>query len=260
MNTPVNLEIKNRIATITLNRPEVRNAINIEMIDALHNALNAIENDKDIRSAIITGAGGIFCAGGDLDHPLFTLETPEERGPVIENIYNIPGRIHKMAIPFIAAINGPAIGGGVTLASFCDLRIAAESAVFILNYVGIGVLPDFGGCYFLPRILGTGKAMELAMLGDKFDAGEAQRIGMVYSVVPDIDLHDEALRIAGRLASLPPLALKIIKKAIYELPNKSMEEALYTEAGYFNYLLGTEDCREGARAFREKRDAEFHGH
>jgi 2-(1,2-epoxy-1,2-dihydrophenyl)acetyl-CoA isomerase len=259
MNNTVNLEINESVATVTLNRPEARNAINIEMIDGFHASLDAIEKDKEIRAVIITGAGKSFCSGGDLNHPLFRLDTTDERRPIIKHIYDVPKRIHKIPVPFIAAINGPAIGGGVTLAGFCDLRIASDSAVFILNYVGIGVLPDFGGCYFLPHVVGIGKAMELAMLGEKFDAREAFRIGLVNKIIPDGELMTEARKTAQKLANMPPLAIGHIKKAIYNLPKKSMDEALDTEAEYFNYLIGTNDCREGAKAFMEKRVPRYTG-
>ncbi len=259
MSEIVTLEINDNIAVITMNRPDARNAINIPMIDGFHKVLDTIENDKSVRSAIITGAGKAFCAGGDLNHPLFKLQTPEERGPIISHIYKVPRRIHKMAIPFIAAINGHAIGGGVTLAGFCDLRIAAENAVFILNYVSIGVLPDFGGCYFLPHVVGRARAMELVMLGDKFDAREALRTGFISKIVPDAKIMDEAMAIAKKLAALPPLAIQHIKRAINDLPNMSMDNALNIEEGYFNYLLGTNDCREGAKAFMEKRQPRFTG-
>ena len=139
------------------------------------------------------------------------------------------------------------------------MRIASESAVFILNYVGIGVLPDFGGCYFLPHVVGIGKAMVLAMLGDKFDAKEAFCTGLVNKIVPDGELMTEARKTAQKLADLPPLAIGHIKKAIYDLPNKSLDEALDTEAEYFNYLNGTNDCREGARVFIEKRQPKYTG-
>jgi 2-(1,2-epoxy-1,2-dihydrophenyl)acetyl-CoA isomerase len=187
------------------------------------------------------------------------MEEIDERKKMLDHIYQLPKRIHKHSLPFIAAVNGPAIGGGATLAGFCDLRMAASNAFFILNYVNMGVLPDFGGCYFLPRILGTAKAMELAMLGDKINAQEALNIGLVSRVVNDAEIIGEALKMGGKIAGLPPLAVQHIKKSVYELPGLSMEAALDKEADRFNYLLGTHDCREGAKAFIEKRVPEFTG-
>ncbi len=253
------IQIKDAVALITLNRSKALNAINMEVVRKLHLALDKVEKNEDVRAVIITGAGRAFCSGGDFNHPLFSTDTIEERRPLIESIYDIPKRIQRMPIPFIAAINGPAMGGGVTMAAICDLRIAAESAFFRLNYVEVGVLPDMGCSFLLPHIVGTAKAIELAMLADKLDANEACRIGLVGKVVPDEEIMNEAYKTAQHLVSLPPLAIRYIKRAIYELPGKSLEDGLNTEAEYFNYLLGTNDCREGAKAFIEKRAPRFSG-
>ncbi len=259
MNNIVKLEIKDNIALITMDRPNARNAINIAMIDDFHEVLDLIEKNTNVRAAIITGSGNTFCSGGDLNLPLFEMDDMNERRIMINHIYRVPERIHKMPIPFIAAINGPAIGGGVTLAGFCDLRICTVSSYFILNYVNIGVLPDFGGCYFIPHILGRAKAMELALLGDKIDADQALNIGLVNFVVPDDEVIDKSFSVAEKIAGLPPLAVMNIKQSIYELQGLSMETALDKEAHRFNYLLGTNDCREAVKAFIEKRKPEYTG-
>ncbi len=259
MSDEVRLEIKDNTALITLNRPETLNAINMEVIEELHKSLDKIEEDEGIKAVIITGKGRAFCSGGDFNHPLFSIDTFEERRPLIERIYEFPKRIRRMPTPFIAAINGPALGGGVTLAAVCDLRIAAQCAFFRLNYIEAGVLPDMGCSYLLPHLVGTSKAIELAMLAEKFDANEAFRIGLVAKITPDDQVLNEAYKMANHLSNYPPLAIRYIKHALYKLPSKSLEDGLAAEGEYFNYLLGTNDCREGAKAFIEKRPPRFSG-
>ncbi len=259
MGDVITLEIQDHLALITMNRPEALNAISVEWVNDFHPILDQLEASGQVRAAILTGAGRAFCSGGDLNHPIFNTNSFEERRPNVEYGYLITKRIRRMAIPFIAAVNGPAVGAGMTMALACDLRIASQSAYFRLDFVKVGALPDMGCCYFLPHLVGTSKAMQLAMLADQINADEALNIGLVSKVVPDKQILKEADNMAQRLASLPPLALRYIKRAIYELPNQAMEDALCTEAEYINYLMGTNDCREAIKAFFEKRPPQFKG-
>ncbi|MBT7044082.1 MAG: 2-(1,2-epoxy-1,2-dihydrophenyl)acetyl-CoA isomerase [Gammaproteobacteria bacterium] len=259
MGDTVKIEIKDNIALITLNRPEALNAMSKEWVEDIHLAIDAIEQSGDVRVAIITGAGRAFCAGGDINHPGFTTDGFENRRQFVEPGYNMTKRIRKLPMPFIAAVNGAAAGAGVTVASICDIRIASESAFFRMDFVKVGALPDMGASYFLPKLIGISKAIEMSMLSEKVDAEEAKSIGLVSKVVPDDQLMEEAFKMAKRLASFPPLALRYIKRATYELQSKSMDDALDIEADYINYLMGTSDCREGTKAFLEKRPPVFIG-
>ncbi len=259
MGSVIQLEIKNQVALITMNKPDSLNAINEEWVNNFHSVLDQIEASDQIRAAILTGAGRAFCSGGDLNHPIFKTNSIEKRRPNVDSGYLITKRIRRMPIPFIAAVNGPAVGAGMTMALACDLRIASQNAYFRLDFIKIGVLPDMGCCFFLPHLVGTSKAMQLAMLADQINADEALDFGLVSKVVPDKQIMKDADSMARHLASLPPLALRYIKRAIYELPNQSMEDALNTEAEYINYLLGTDDCREAVKSFLEKRPPRFKG-
>ena len=259
MGDTISLEIQNNLALITMNRPEALNTISVEWVNDFHLVLNKIEASGQVRTAILTGAGRAFCAGADLNQAIFDTNSIEERRPSIEYGYLIIKRIRRMPIPFIAAINGPAVGAGMTVALACDLRIASQGAYFRLDFIKMGVLPDMGCCFFLPHVVGTSKAMQLAMLADQISADEALSIGLVSKVVPDDEIMNNADNMAQRLASLPPLALRYIKRAIYELPNQAMEDALNTEADYINYLIGTNDCREGRNSFLENRPPRFSG-
>ncbi|MFC1822116.1 enoyl-CoA hydratase/isomerase family protein [Thermodesulfobacteriota bacterium] len=259
MGDAIKVEIQDRVALITMNRPEALNAMSPEWITDFFPVLDEIENRDDVGIAILTGAGRAFCAGGDLNHPIFNIDGIEARRPFVARGYSINSRIRRLPIPFIAAINGPAVGAGVTMAAVCDLRIAAESAYFRLDFVKVGVLPDMGCCFFLPNLIGSSKAMQMAMLADQVDAAEALRIGLVNRVVPDDQIMDAAHEMAQRLLNFPPLALRYIKRAIYELPSKSFQDAMDTESEYINYLIGTYDCREGVNAFLEKRPPEYKG-
>ena len=247
------------VATVTLNRPEALNAQNEQWTDDLHAALDRIEADADLRCAVLTGAGRAFSAGGDLDHPTFSIDGMEARRPNVERGYRLVRRMRALPIPFIAAVNGPAVGAGVSMALACDLRIAARSAYFQLAFVDVGVLPDQGGTHLLPQVVGVGPAMWMALTGDRVDADEALRIGLVSEVVGDDELLVRAHELAGRLARKPPLALREIKHAVYDLPRRSFDDAMTIEAEKLNHLIGTDDCREAVAAFREQRPPKFRG-
>jgi 2-(1,2-epoxy-1,2-dihydrophenyl)acetyl-CoA isomerase len=251
-------EIKNNVAHFTLNRPDKFNAFNREMAFLLQEKLDAAANNKEIRAILITGAGKAFCAGQDL------AEVVDPAGPGMNRIlsehYNpLVLKIRHLLKPVVVAVNGVAAGAGANLAFCCDIIVAAESAVFIQAFSKIGLIPDTGGTYFLPRLIGWQKASALMMLGDKIPASVAEKMGMVYSVFPDADLMTEAIQIAETLAQMPTYGLGLTKKALNNSMYSSLDEQLNTEDSYQQKAAATSDFKEGVDAFLEKRKPKFNG-
>lgn len=246
------------VCTITLNRPNVFNSFNRSMALAMQNALDNCEKDDEVRAIIIIGEGKAFCAGQDLAEAV-DPEGPELTTIVKEHYNPIIQRIRKIEKPIIAAVNGVAAGAGANIALACDIVIATESASFIQAFSKIGLIPDSGGTYFLPRLIGQQKALALMMTGDKVGAREAEEMNMIYKAVDDEDFNSFVNEFAAKIAKMPTRGLGLTKKAV----NKSwendldaqlhLEEKLQTEAG------STYDFREGVNAFLEKRKPEFIG-
>ncbi|HEV2830910.1 MAG TPA: enoyl-CoA hydratase-related protein [Hanamia sp.] len=256
--TSILFEIKNSIAFITLNRPEKFNAFNREMALALHERLNECEKDISVRCVYITGAGKAFCAGQDL------AEVVDPNGPGMKKIlsehYNpIVTKIRKLNKPVIAAVNGVAAGAGANIALCCDIVIAAESACFIQAFSKIGLIPDSSGTYFLPRLIGFQKASALMMLGDKVDAPQAERIGMIYKYFPDEIFFIEAEKIATTLAEMPTKGLVFTKQALNISWTQNIEQQLQTEDELQQKAAATSDFKEGVSAFLQKRKPHFTG-
>lgn len=248
----------NNVCTITLNRPEVFNSFNQKMAFALQDALkNAAANDE-VRAIVITGEGKAFCAGQDL------AEATDPNGPALQSIvkdhYNpIIELIRTIEKPIIASVNGVAAGAGANIALACDITIAKNSASFIQAFSKIGLIPDSGGTFFLPRIIGSQKALALMMTGDKITAEEADRMNMIYKAVADETFQEAVTTFAENLAKMPTRGLGLTKKAVNasftnDLTTQlALEEKLQTEAGQ------THDFNEGVAAFLEKRKPEFKG-
>jgi len=251
-------EIKNSIAFITLNRPEKFNAFNREMALSLQERLDECERNISVRCVVITGAEKAFSAGQDLS------EVVGPKGPGMEIIlaehYNpIIRIIRKLNKPVLAAVNGVAAGAGANIALCCDVVIASESATFIQAFSKIGLIPDSGGTYFLPRLIGIQKASALMMLGDKISAAEAEKTGMIYRYFPDETFFIEAEKIAKTLADLPTKALSFIKQALNLSLEQNLEQQLQTEDHLQQKAALTNDFAEGVAAFLEKRKATFKG-
>jgi len=256
--TNIQFEIKNGIAEIVLNRPDVFNSFNKEMALELQKALDKCHSNNDVRCIVLKGNGKAFCAGQDLkevtdpDGPPLTSIVRDHYNPIIEKIRHV----NK---PVVAAVNGVAAGAGANIALACDIVLAKESASFIQAFSKIGLIPDSGGTFFLPRLIGFQRASALMMLGDKVGAKEAERIGMIYKAIPDEDFENGVSEIAEKLSKMPTVGLAYTKKAL----NKSMhndlsaqltlEEQLQTKAGR------TSDYNEGVDAFLNKRKPEFKG-
>jgi 2-(1,2-epoxy-1,2-dihydrophenyl)acetyl-CoA isomerase len=252
------VEVDGPVATLTLDRPESLNALTVPIKVALREALGSIDRDRAVRAVILTGAGRAFCAGQDLaerespDAAPLDVEVRERFNPIIR-------AIRSMGQPVIAAVNGVAAGAGASLTFACDLRIAAEEARFVLAFGRIGLIPDSGATWFLPRLVGPAKAAELALVGEPLDAAEALRLGLVSSVVPGDRLLDEARAMASRLAEGAPLALALTKEALQRSSTIDLDEALEGEAKLQGIAGASADHVEGLAAFKEKRPPRFSG-
>ncbi|MEP7252944.1 MAG: enoyl-CoA hydratase-related protein [Ginsengibacter sp.] len=251
-------EIKNSIAYITLNRPEKYNAFNREMALSLQQKLDDCDTNKALRCVFITGTGKAFSAGQDLE------EVIDPNGPGMSRLlaehYNpIISKIRNLNKPVVAAVNGVAAGAGANIALCCDVVIATQSAFFIQAFSKIGLVPDNGGTFFLPRLAGFQKASALMMLGDKVSATEAERIGMIYKFFPDSSFKQESEKIAVILAELPTKALAYTKEALNKSITQNLEDQLKTEDELQQKAGATKDFAEGVAAFLAKRKANFTG-
>jgi enoyl-CoA hydratase len=250
-------EVAGRVATITINRPEKRNALNNATRGALIAALDDLETNAEVRAVILTGAGDkAFVAGADIGE--FEANTPVDQFRIMSarSVYGAADRFPK---PLIAAINGFCLGGGCELAMACDIRIAAEGARLGQPEINLGILPGGGGTQRLPRLVGLGPAYRLLYTGDMIDAAEALRIGLVDEVVPAAALMQTARALAEKIATKSPVALSLIKEAVRSSMRMPLDEGLRHEATLFGLAFSSEDKREGVAAFLGKRPPEFTG-
>lgn len=251
-------EVKDSIAFITLNRPDKYNAFNREMALSMQEKLAQCRSDKSIRCVYITGTGKAFSAGQDLD------EVVDPNGPVITTIlaehYNpIVKAIRRLEKPVIAAVNGVAAGAGANIAFACDMVVASSSTSFIQAFSKIGLIPDSGGTYFLPRLIGWQRASALMMTGDKVSAAEAQQMGMIYKVFETDSFIAEAQKLATTLAAMPTRGLALTKRALNQSFINNFEDQLHDEELLQEQAGRTKDYKEGVQAFLEKRNPKFTG-
>ena len=254
-------QVTDGVMTITLNRPDVLNSVNLAMATALLAALRAAADDASVRAVLLTGNGRAFCAGQDLGEVLPAEGRPmPDLGDVVRHQYNpIIHAIRSLEKPVVCAVNGVAAGAGANIAFACDITLAAEDATFIQSFAKIGLIPDSGGTFILPRLIGLQRAAALTMLGDKLDAGRAKEWGLLFDVVPGAALADVAMGIAKRLAEMPTRGIGLAKRGFNagfsnDLDTQlALEEELQREAGR------TADYAEGVRAFVEKRKPNFQG-
>jgi 2-(1,2-epoxy-1,2-dihydrophenyl)acetyl-CoA isomerase len=252
------------VLVLTFNRPEHRNALTQDMQIRMGEELAAAELDRDVGCVVLTGAGGAFCAGGDVKNmarlssgaPVDQLRRMETQR---QSQRRTSLRLFEMSKPTIAALPGAAAGAGLSLALACDMRIAAETAIMSTAFVKIGLSGDYGGTYLLTQLVGPAKARELYLLGDRIDMKEAHRLGLVNWVVPTAELEAKTMEIAKRLASGPRLAHRFIKDNLNRAMNASFADCLDTESANLMQLRETEDHKEAARAFAEKRAPKFTG-
>jgi 2-(1,2-epoxy-1,2-dihydrophenyl)acetyl-CoA isomerase len=251
-------EIKSNIGFISLNRPEKFNAFNREMAFLLQQVLDECALNQNIRAVYITGMGKAFSAGQDLAE--LTGPNPPSINQILAEHYNpVVTRIRKLAKPVLAAVNGVAAGAGANIALCCDVVVASEAASFIQAFSKIGLVPDSGGTFFLPRLIGWQKASALMMLGEKVTAQEAEKLGMIYKAIPSETFQEQALQMAETLASLPTKGLAYTKEALNGSFSNSLDEQLALEDGLQAAAASTYDFKEGVNAFIEKRSAVFKG-
>ncbi len=256
----VKLTIDEAIATITMNRPAVLNAMTTQLGVDIRDALRVVRQNENLKVLILTGAGKAFCAGGDMDDILKTNKDPILAEKAVRLILDCFEMIRTLDIPVISRINGDAYGGGATLALACDFKIAVETARFGFLFVRIGLAgADAGATYLVPRLVGLTRAAEMLMLGEMIEAPEAYRLGMLTRVVPPDDLDDEVGRFVDKILNGPTLAIKMTKKAL----TGSLEKDLATELDFECYAqtlcIQSADAREGVKALVEKRKPVFQG-
>jgi len=248
------------VRVLTLNRPAALNSFNQAMHAELREALDGAARDADVRAVMITGAGRGFCAGQDLNDPGMAVgaDGKPDIAAVIEKNYRPPAlRLQAMPVPVVCAVNGVAAGAGANFAFGCDIVLAARSASFIQAFSKIGLIPDCGGTWLLPRLAGRARALALALTGDKLSAADAERFGLIWQVVDDADLQAQAFALAMRLAAQPAKALAATRRAMDASQSLSLDDALGLEARLQGELGRADDFAEGVAAFQQKRPAHF---
>lgn len=255
--------VENGVGTILLNRPEKKNAFTVEMVDQWAEVLVGARTDDSVGVIVITGAGDAFCAGGDFGG--LSPDAEEEPGPyerkafLTDHVHRVAYALEDLDKPVIAAVNGVAVGAGLDFALMCDMRFMARSARVSEGYIKVGLVPGDGGAYFLPRLVGPAKALELLLTGDFVDAEEALRIGMVNRVYDDGELIDETRKFAEKLAAGPPRITRMIKRAVYQSMGSDLRTSLDLISSHMAVVQSMQESHEAFNAFREKRVPEFEG-
>jgi enoyl-CoA hydratase/carnithine racemase len=248
------------VLTVLLNRPERKNAFTLEMIDVWAQTLRDAQDDDSVRVVVLRGAGDAFCSGIDLDTIDNAGTSPLARKSVLhDRVQHVPRAVERLEKPLIASVSGVAVGAGMDMALMCDFRLACRSARFCESYIRIGLVPGAGGLYFLPRLVGLSKALELFLTGDFVDAEEAHRIGIVNRIYEDGELLDATYELAQRLASGPPVSTRMIKRALYQSTTIDLRTSLDLASSHMAVVQSMQDSQEALAAFRERRTAEYVG-
>ena len=252
--------VENGVGTILLNRPEKKNAFTLEMLHLWAEIYREVRTDDNVGAIVLTGAGDAFCSGGDLGGLAPGEPTPYDRKAFLtDHVHRVIFALEELDKPVIAAVNGAAVGAGMDMSLMCDMRFAARSARFSEGYVRVGLVPGDGGAYFLPRLVGMAKALELLLTGDFVDAVEAHRVGIVNRVYEDEELAEETRRFAERLAAGPPLVTRMIKRTVYQSVRSDLRTSVDLVSSHMAIAQSTEDSKEALSAFLEKREPEFRG-
>ncbi len=253
-------DLHDGVLTITLNQPARLNALSAAVVSGLQDGLRTAERDAEVRAVVLTGAGNAFCSGADVTE--FQFGSNGTGGPPVGDALRtrlnpLVLKMRALEKPLLAAVNGVAAGAGLSLALACDLRYAAENARLQVVFIRIGLVPDAGSLFFLPRLLGPGKTMELAWLGDPISARDAYDLGLLNAVVPDAQVLSHTQEVAARLAAGPSTAIALIKRAVNQAHELPLERVLDLEANYQTLAARDPNFAEGVAAFREKRPAKF---
>lgn len=253
-------EIKDNIALITLNRPETKNAFSPEMIRLWREYLEKAKKDDSVRVIVVTGKGDTFCSGGDIkDMAEGKLRSWDMKRFLWDGVHRIVLTLEDLDKPVIAAINGAAMGAGLDMALMCDLRVVSEKAKLAESYIMMGLVPGDGGAYYLPRLVNIAKALELLLTGDVLTAEEALKLGIVNTVVPHEHLMEETMKLAKKIAGKPPLAVRMMKRAVHQAQTSTLRTHLDYISSQLSLLSETDDHVEAAKAFLEKRKPHFTG-
>lgn len=254
------LDVKDGVATVTMNQPEKRNAMTVQMGEEFLSAVGSLRDRDDVRVMVLTGAGRAFCAGGSLDMiQAKSAGGREDNKATMISFYRRFLSVLDLPVPTIASINGYAIGAGLCFALACDIRIAAEEAKMGMNFVRLGLHPGMGATYLLPRLVGTARACEMFFTGELLDGREAARIGLVNRAVAAADLPEETARVAKRIAGNAPGAVRGVKRGVYHGARATLEEVFDYESTQQAECFETADFAEGVSAMIEKRDPRFTG-
>ncbi len=253
--------VEERVAVMTLNRPESRNALSASLKEALHRTVDLLENDEGVGCLLLAGAGGAFCSGGDTKVMASAGRPPsmEDRQKILRWEHRLPAKLHHLPKPVIAALSGAAAGAGLSLALSADIRIAGESAFVMTSFSRLGLSGDYGGTWFLTRLVGTARARELYFTGRRVPARECDAMGIVNRVVPDDELEREAFELARTIAAGPPIAHRFMKANLNRALEADLQTCLDYEADRMVRGAMTEDYREAVSAFAEKRTPVFRG-
>jgi 2-(1,2-epoxy-1,2-dihydrophenyl)acetyl-CoA isomerase len=259
-------DVQDRVATITLNRPERMNSFSDALLTEWEDAIRRSAEDEGVRAVIVTGAGRAFCAGADLrasgsEDRILQAErgAGERRNSLRYSVHRVPQALQYLDKPYIAAVNGAAVGAGMDMASQADIRIASDQARFGMSYVNVGLIPGDGGAWLLPRLVGVQRALDMIWSGDLFDAATALEVGYVLKVVPHESLMAETLAYVQHLVEGPPVAVQLAKRLVYRGLTQPFLEGLESAQAAMTIVQSTEDSKEGPRAFREKRKPKFEG-
>jgi enoyl-CoA hydratase/carnithine racemase len=255
----VSCEWSDGITTITLNRPDRKNAFNARMLEECRLAFEQAGRDPESRVIVLTGAGDYFSSGGDVADMGREISATDQKALLWEKMQAIPRTVERIDQPVIAMMNGDAIGGGLDVALMCDIRIAADHVKMSEAYVRLGLVPGDGGAYFMPRIVGMSRALELLLTGDFIDANEAARIGLISRAVPADRLREDVYALASRIASRPPLAVRLTKRLAYQGLRSDLSGALDAASSHVIVMQLSDDHKEAVQAFRDKRKGVYKG-